>query len=63
MIQENLKKYREEKGYSKLKLAKEAKLNRKTIEMIENEKIANPSINTLEKIVNVLGINITDLIK
>lgn len=63
MIQENLKKYREEKGYSKLKLAKEAKLNRKTIEMIENGKIANPSINTLEKIVNVLGINITDLIK
>jgi len=63
MIRENLKEYREEKGYSKLRLAKEAKLNRKTIEFIENGRIANPSINTLESIANVLEVNITDLIK
>lgn len=63
MLGINLKKYREEKGYSKMRLSKEAKLNRKTIEFIENGRINNPSIKTLESITNVLQINISDLIK
>lgn len=63
MLKENLKKFREEKGYSKLRLARETGLSARCIEHIEYGKAKNPQITTLEKIAKVLNISIDDLIK
>ena len=57
MLSENLKYYRENKGYSKLKLARETGLSARCIEH------KNPRTFTLEKIANVLGISVDSLIR
>lgn len=63
MISENLKRIREEKGYSKLRLAREAGLSARCIEHIEYKKVKAPQIDTLEKICKVLKVSVEDLIK
>jgi len=63
MLSENLKKYREKKGYSKLKLARETGLSNRCIEHIEYEKAKNPRIMTLKKISESLGVTVDELIK
>ena len=63
MLAENLKKYREERGYSKQRLAKETGLSARCIEHIEYGKAKAPRLSTLEKLADKLGIDITDLIK
>lgn len=63
MLKENLKNYREQKGYSKLRLARETGLSSRCIEHIEYGKAKNPKITTIEKIAKVLGISVEDLIK
>ena len=63
MLQENLKKYREEKGYSKLRLARETGLSARCIEHIEHGMSTNPQLKTLQKISKVLDVSIGDLIK
>lgn len=63
MLSKNLKKYREEKGYSKLRLARETGLSSRCIEHLEYEKAKNPRIETIEKIANVLNVSIEELIK
>lgn len=63
MLSENLKHYRENRGYSKLRLARETGLSARCIEHIEYEKAKNPRMLTLEKIANVLDVSVDSLIK
>ena len=63
MLGENVKKYREKKGYSKLKLARETGLSARCIEHIEYEKAKNPRIITLQKIAKSLDVPVEELIK
>lgn len=63
MLSENLKRYRESKGYSKLRLARETGLSARCIEHIEYGKAKNPRMFTLEKIANVLEVSVDSLIK
>jgi transcriptional regulator with XRE-family HTH domain len=63
MLKDNLTKYREKKGYSKLYLSQKSGVSReriKQIELIENQ---NVSIETLEKLARALDITVQDLIK
>ena len=62
MLNENLKRIREEKGYSKLRLARETELSARCIEHIEYGKAKNPKITTIQKIANVLNVSVEDLI-
>jgi len=63
MLSKNLRHYREKRGYSKLKLARETGLSARCIEHIEYGKAINPRIETLERISNVLEVSIEELIK
>lgn len=63
MLSENLKRIREEKGYSKMKLAKITGLSRKTIEFIENRTRNDTKIGTIEKLAKGLDVSINELIK
>lgn len=63
MLSENLKYCRENKGYSKLRLARETGLSARCIEHIEYGKAKNPRMLTLEKIANVLNVSVDSLIK
>lgn len=63
MLKDNLKRFREEKGYSKLRLARETGLAARTIEHIEYGKTPNPQISTLQALSKVLNVSIEDLIK
>ena len=61
-IGENLKKYRENREYSKLRLSKEAGLSIRTVRRIENNQITNPKIETLETLANTLDVTVEQLI-
>ena len=63
MLSENLKKYRENKKYSKRQLAKICKINRKTIIDIEFGYQKTPKLSTLEKLALALDVSVADLIK
>lgn len=63
MLKENLKKIREEKKYSKVRLAREAGLSTRCIENIEYGKAKSPKMMTLIKIAKVLGVSVDELIK
>lgn len=63
MLEENLKRIREQKKYSKTQLAKEAGLSTRCIEHIEYGKAKRPRITTLIEIARVLGVSVNDLIK
>ena len=63
MLKENIRNYREKKGYSRLRLARETGLSARCIEHIEHGKATSPKITTLEKISKVLDVPVQDLIK
>lgn len=63
MLSENLKKIREEKGISKLKLSKITGISRRTIEYIETKKFKDSKIGTIEKLAKGLDVSINELIK
>ena len=63
MLRENLKRIREEKGYSKLRLAKETGLSARCIEHIEHGKAINPRVITLQKIARTLNVTLDELMK
>ncbi len=63
MIKDNVKKFREAKGYSKTGLARMTGLSARCIEHIEYGIALNPKIETLQKIAKVLGVTVDDLIK
>lgn len=62
MISKNLTKYRNEKKYSKLKLAEETGLTARCIEYIEHNITQSPRISTLRKLAKALDIPVEKLI-
>ena len=63
MLSENLKKIREKKGLSKMKLAKLSGISRRNIMLIETGRRKNPSIETVKALSNALNVSIEELIK
>ncbi|MCH3962651.1 MAG: helix-turn-helix domain-containing protein [Clostridium sp.] len=61
-LSENLRKLRQKYKLSINKLATLSGINKSTISEIENEKISNPSRNTLEKLSSALKISVDDLL-
>lgn len=59
---ENLRKWREKKNMSQGGLAAYLSVDRAYISNIENGRM-NPTLSTLEKIANALGISISELLK
>ncbi|MCK5027100.1 MAG: helix-turn-helix transcriptional regulator [Candidatus Pacebacteria bacterium] len=62
-IANNIKKYRQELGVSQDRLSKMADITYNTIIKIESGGNQNPTIDTLSKIANALGVGVDDLIK
>ena len=62
-ISKNLKKIRKEKQYSLEQIARLTGLSLNTIVKIENGKNQNPTIQTMMKIAESLGVSVNDLIK
>lgn len=63
LIGKNIKKFRQEKGVSQDRLSKLADLSLNTVVNIESGGNLNPTIETLTKIANALGVKVDDLIK
>lgn len=59
----NLKKLRQQKGWSQEKLAKEAGISYQTLIKIERGYIKNPKLGTLIKLASALKVSVDDLIK
>ena len=57
----NLRRYRAERGIAQEKLALIAGVDRTMVSKIERE-LTNPSIETLLKLANVLGVTVSDLL-
>ena len=62
-IAKNIKKYRKEKGLSQDKLARLADVAHATIIKIESGGIQSPTIDTVKKIADALGVSLDDLMK
>jgi len=62
-IAKNIKKFRKEKGISQDRLSKLADLSLNTIVNIEAGNNPNPTLETLGKIANALGVSVGDLLK
>lgn len=60
-IANNLRRYRSEQGIAQEKLALVAGVDRTMVSKIERE-LTNPSIETLLKLANVLGVTVSDLV-
>ena len=62
-IAENIKKYRNKLGISQDVLSKKADLAFHTIAKIEAGSTPNPTIETVKKIADALGVSLDDLMK
>ena len=62
-ISDNIKKLRQEKGYSLEKIARLADLSLNTVVKIESGVNKNPTIDTLVKIAKALNVDVNYLIK
>jgi transcriptional regulator with XRE-family HTH domain len=62
-IGENIKKYRKHAGISQDQLSKKADLAFHTIAKIEAGSTPNPTIETVKKIADALGVALDDLMK
>jgi transcriptional regulator with XRE-family HTH domain len=62
-ISNNLRKIRDAKKISQEKLARLADVSNNTIIKIEAGKNQNPTLDTLKKISNALGVSVDELIK
>jgi len=63
IISGNIKKYRNKLGISQDVLSKRANLAFHTIAKIEAGSTPNPTIDTVKKIVDALGVSLDDLMK
>ena len=61
-IGKNIKKLRKKQGISQDRLSKLADLSLNTIVTVESGANENPTIDTLTKIANALGVSINDLV-
>ena len=62
-IGKNIKRLRKEQGISQDRLSKLADLSLNTIVTVESGANENPTIDTLTKIANALGVSINDLVQ
>lgn len=62
-IAKNIRLLRKEKGFSQDRLSKEAEVAYNTIVKIESGENPNPTVDTLERIANALGVSIEKLFK
>lgn len=62
-LSKNLKKLRDKKGFSQDRLAKLADVANNTVIKIEQGENKNPTLETLKKLANALGVSPDDLIK
>ena len=62
-IGDNIKKYRNELGISQDQLSKKSDLAFHTIAKIEAGSTLNPTIETVKKIADALGVSLDDLMK
>ena len=62
-LSKNLKKLREKKGFSQDRLAKIADVGNNTVIKIEHGDNKNPTLETLKKLADALGVSLDDLIK
>ena len=62
MLSDNLKRIREEQGYSKRQLAKETQISRRTIQLIEDN-ITSPNYQTIMSLAKTLNVPVEELIK
>ncbi len=62
MLAENIKKLRKKKGVSQDKLAKLADVTHTTLVKIESGVNSNPTIKTLKKIADALGVTLDGLV-
>lgn len=62
-LSKNLKKLREKKGFSQDRLAKIADVANNTVIKIEQGDNKNPTLETLKKLADALGVSLDDLIK
>ena len=63
IIGDNIKKYRNNLGISQDRLSKKANLAFHTIAKIEAGSTPNPTIDTVKKIADALGVSLDDLMK
>ncbi|MFC1485389.1 helix-turn-helix domain-containing protein [bacterium] len=63
MLSENVKKYRKLKGWSQQKLADKAKISYNALTKLEQGKAKHPTIQTVVKIANALGVSVDELVK
>ncbi len=63
MLSENIRKLRKKKGISQDKLAKLADVTLTTLVKIESGVNDNPTIKTLKKIADALGVSLDELVK
>lgn len=63
MLGQKVKRYREERKYSKMKLSRISGVSHRTIEFLENGKIDNPTLKTLTALAEALKVNVEELIK
>ena len=63
IIGKNIKRLRQEKNLSQDRLSKLADLSLNTVVTVESGANENPTIDTLTKIANGLGVGVDDLIK
>lgn len=62
-LSKNLKKLREKNGFSQDRLAKIADVANNTVIKIEQGDNKNPTLETLKKLADALGVSLDDLIK
>ncbi len=63
MLSENVRKIRQEKGYSQEELARRADVTLRTITLIETGKTVNPHIETVKRIAKGLEVEESELLK
>lgn len=63
MLSNNLKRIREEKGYTQEQLAQLCGITRNTVSFIEVGKVTEPNIKTLKLLANALDTTVQELIK
>ena len=60
-MENRLRQYREEKGWSQDELARKSGVSRVTISMLENGKLQTSKTDTLTKIADALGAKVTSV--
>ncbi len=63
MIGDNVQKFRKKKGLTQDRLARKADIPYTTLTKLESNVVKKPSVQTVAKIANALGVRIEDLIK